>query len=225
MAAIWQTIFSDFFLWKFLYFGYSFTEIFHKGPIVRKSVLLQVMAWCLTGTKPLPEPKLTKRNSKWHHQASLRIKLSTWWSLGFNELTHLALVLQICISEVGEHWFRQWLGAEQATSHYLNQCWFIVNWALRNTLQLKLNQNSNIFIEENAFENVCKMVAILSSRGRWVKDTLTTENIYRTLATTDQNFLEMLVIYLDKLLWFPSYGPIRPQTNWANLQHRVVLGP
>ena len=22
-----------------------------------------------------------------------------------------------------QHWFRQWLGAEQATSHYLNQCW------------------------------------------------------------------------------------------------------
>ena len=22
------------------------------------------------------------------------------------------------------HWFRWWLGADQATSHYLNQCWF-----------------------------------------------------------------------------------------------------
>ena len=22
-----------------------------------------------------------------------------------------------------QHWFRQWLDAEQATSHYLNQCW------------------------------------------------------------------------------------------------------
>ena len=22
-----------------------------------------------------------------------------------------------------QHWFRWWLGAEQATSHYLNQCW------------------------------------------------------------------------------------------------------
>ena len=24
-----------------------------------------------------------------------------------------------------QHWFRQWLGADQATSHYLNQCWLI----------------------------------------------------------------------------------------------------
>ena len=36
------------------------------------------------------------------------------------------------------------------------------------TLQWKFNQNSTIFIQENAFENVvCKMAAILS-RGRWV---------------------------------------------------------
>ena len=24
---------------------------------------------------------------------------------------------------MNQHWFRQWLGAEHATSHYLNQCW------------------------------------------------------------------------------------------------------
>ena len=37
-----------------------------------------------------------------------------------------------------------------------------------NKFQWKLNQNFNIFIQENAFENiVCEMAAILS-RGRWV---------------------------------------------------------
>ena len=47
--------------------------------------------------------------------------------------------------------------------HYLNQCWNIVNWTLRNKLQWNLKQNSYIFIEENAFENVVwKMAAILS---------------------------------------------------------------
>ena len=25
-----------------------------------------------------------------------------------------------------QHWFRQWLGAGQATSHYLNQCWYVL---------------------------------------------------------------------------------------------------
>ena len=48
-------------------------------------------------------------------------------------------------------------------SHYLNQCWDIVNWTLRNELQWNFNQNSYIFIQENAFENVVwKTVAILS---------------------------------------------------------------
>ena len=48
-------------------------------------------------------------------------------------------------------------------SHYLNQCWNIVNWALGNKLQWNLNRNLYIFIQENAFENVVwKMAAILS---------------------------------------------------------------
>ena len=50
-----------------------------------------------------------------------------------------------------------------APSHYLNQCWNIVNWSLRNKLQWKFNRNSNIFIHENAIESVvCEMAAIFS---------------------------------------------------------------
>ena len=48
-------------------------------------------------------------------------------------------------------------------SHYLNQCWNIVNFNLRNKLQWNINRNSYIFIQENAFENVvCKISAIMS---------------------------------------------------------------
>ena len=49
-----------------------------------------------------------------------------------------------------------------APSHYLNQCWNIVNWTLGNKIQWNLIQNLYIFIQENAFENVWKTVAILS---------------------------------------------------------------
>ena len=50
-----------------------------------------------------------------------------------------------------------------APSHYLNQCWNIVNWTLRNKFQRNFNRYSYIFIQENAFENVVwKMVAILA---------------------------------------------------------------
>ena len=48
-------------------------------------------------------------------------------------------------------------------SHYLNQCWNIVNWTLRNKPQWNFDQHSYIFIKKNAFENlICKMAAILS---------------------------------------------------------------
>ena len=60
------------------------------------------------------------------------------------------------------HWFRLWLVAWLASSHYLNHCWNIVNWTLRNKLQWNFYQNSYIFIEENAFKNVCKMASISS---------------------------------------------------------------
>ena len=56
-----------------------------------------------------------------------------------------------------------WLVAWSAPSHYLNQCWNIVNWALRNKLQWNSNLNSNIFIHKNAIESVvCEMATILS---------------------------------------------------------------
>ena len=57
-----------------------------------------------------------------------------------------------------------------APSHYLNQCWNIVNWKLRTKVQWNFNRNSNIFIQENGFESVvCEMAAILS-QPQCVKD-------------------------------------------------------
>ena len=85
-------------------------------------------------------------------------------------LTHWGRVTHICVVEMGHHRFRKWLVACSAPSHYLNQCWNIVNWTLRNKLQWTFNRNSNIFIQEIAFENVvCKMASILS-RPQYVKN-------------------------------------------------------
>ena len=48
-------------------------------------------------------------------------------------------------------------------SHYLNQCWNIVNRTLRNKLRWKFYRSSNISIGENTFENVvCETVSISS---------------------------------------------------------------
>ena len=44
----------------------------------------------------------------------------------------------------------------------MNQWWNIVNWTLWNKLQWNFDQNSCIFIQENALENGWKMLAILT---------------------------------------------------------------
>ena len=72
------------------------------------------------------------------------------------------------------HWFRWRLVAWSAPSHYLNQCWNIVNRTLGNELQWNFNRNWNISIEENTFENVvCEMASILSRPQRVKHSTAT----------------------------------------------------
>ena len=46
--------------------------------------------------------------------------------------------------QTNQHWLRYWLVAWSAPSHYLNQCWNIVNWTLRNKVERNFNLNSNI---------------------------------------------------------------------------------
>ena len=51
-----------------------------------------------------------------------------------------------------------------APSNCLNQCRLTINGTLRHTLDWNLNQNMQLFIRENAFENVgCKIASILST--------------------------------------------------------------
>ena len=77
--------------------------------------------------------------------------------------THWGWVTHICVSNLSIIGSDNGLITWSASSSYLNQCWNIVKWTLRNKLKWNLNQNSNIFIEENAFESVvCEMSAILS---------------------------------------------------------------
>ena len=63
-------------------------------------------------------------------------------------LTHLPLVPHICVGELGQHRFRQWLVACSVPSHYLNQCYCIVDWTIMNKLQWNSNQNKIKFIQK-----------------------------------------------------------------------------
>ena len=77
-------------------------------------------------------------------------------------LTHLGQLMHNMHQLSHHHWFRYWLVTWLAPSHYLHQCWNIVNWASRNKLRWNISGNSCILIQENPFQNaIWKMVAIL----------------------------------------------------------------
>ena len=59
------------------------------------------------------------------------------------QLTYLPSVPHICVSDLVHHCFRQWLVFCLASSHYLNQCWFIANRTLRNKFQRHLIKIQN----------------------------------------------------------------------------------
>ena len=70
------------------------------------------------------------------------IMLLTHWS----QVTHMRIIKH--------HWSRHWLVAWTAPSHFMKQCWNIVNWTLINKFQWH-NRNSLIFIQEKkTLENV-----------------------------------------------------------------------
>ena len=83
-------------------------------------------------------------------------------------ITHWSRVTHMCVSSLtiigsDNGLSPVWLVACPAPSHYLNQCWIIVNWTIGNKFQWNLNRNWYIFSQENAFQNVVwKMAAILS---------------------------------------------------------------
>ena len=63
---------------------------------------------------------------------------------------------------INQHCFRQCIFAWPALSHYMHQCWDIVNLDSTKKLQWNLNQNPYTFVRQNAFENVVwKTTAIL----------------------------------------------------------------
>ena len=62
-------------------------------------------------------------------------------------------VYQVNTSPSSAAYMRHWAGSSlvQVTpSHYLNQCWLIVNWTPGSIIKWNLNRNSIIFIQENA---------------------------------------------------------------------------
>ena len=68
---------------------------------------------------------------------------------------------------------RQWIVSDNCLSpysvpgHYLNKCWVVVNWTLRNKLRWNFNHNTKRFIHEIASENIVWEMGAILSRARW----------------------------------------------------------
>ena len=100
------------------------------------SALVQIMAWRRPCDKPLSEPMMVRLPT---HICVTRPQFIEAESLIYASVNWPSLV-------------KKWLVACPAPSHYLNQCWKIVEWTLRNKLKWNRNRNWYIFIQENAFE-------------------------------------------------------------------------
>ena len=101
MATISQTTFANVFSWmKILEFRLTFHWLL--SPIGNKSALVQVMAWCLTGDKPLSEPMLP--SSRMHICSTRRRLVKAHWSPVFlcgykstaNKAQHLCTSRHMC---------------------------------------------------------------------------------------------------------------------------------
>ena len=64
------------------------------------------------------------------------------------------------------NWFRQRLVAWSVPSHYLDQCWDIIDLTLGTNFGEILTEIKYISIQENAFENVVCEMAGISSRSQ-----------------------------------------------------------
>ena len=93
-------------------------------------------------------------------EVSIIIISLSWasWDIG-SLLRVVTMFWNICVSESGQHWFRQWLVAYWTPSHYLNQSWLIVNWTLKDKL-------SEILIKIQNFSFLEIYLKILSAKWR-----------------------------------------------------------
>ena len=69
---------------------------------------------------------------------------------------------------------RQWTGSASVqaminrpysvASHYINQCWLVVNWTHRNKPRWNLNQQITVFVQENDYGNIVHKVTTIFFR-------------------------------------------------------------
>ena len=131
--------------------GASLTREFGLVWSPRLRLEIPLLAWLVTVTL------------QWRHMSAMMSQITTLDCLFNSSGDTKTRLKRLCITGLCEENCRWPVDSPwTAPSHYLNQCWNIVDRTLGNKLQWNFNRNSNIFIQENAFENVCEMASNLS---------------------------------------------------------------
>ena len=96
------------------------------------------------------------------------------------------MMTHLYISKLVQYWFKYWLVACSATSHYLNQCWLIVEWTTGNKFQWNYNENI-IFSFKNMprwkchLQNGSDFVSAQCADSFWAGDTIGWHRIVSSL--------------------------------------------
>ena len=135
----------------------------HKGPVTRKMFpfddVIMIYIVNIMPADDLPKPETDYLQVEYwqtlykqmHNVINTLVPVNIY---SRSLSTHRGRMRLKCVSKLGHHRLKKWLDDTLAPSHYLNQCWAILNWTLRNKLQWNLSRNSSILIQENKFENV-----------------------------------------------------------------------
>ena len=103
----------------------------------------------------------------------------------------------------------------------VRRCWLIFNWTLRNKLQWNVNQSFNVFIEENAFENVICITAAILSWPQCVNDE--SALVYESDITWMVRCLVSLATSVFFFVFFLNYsGKQNKKVIWAMHNHPFV---
>ena len=120
-------------------------------------------------------------------------------------------------------------------SQYVNQCWVIVNWTLRNKLYWNFDQNTKLFIHENAFENIVYEMAAILSRERWI-NCYFIPIIFQYIKLFIESWLDLMSIHITALiaqfdrlfsklnLNYLSWYPVIRHTMVTNLWYLIYWG-
>ena len=84
-------------------------------------------------------------------------------------VTHLPLALHVSVGESNQHWFKWWLVAYSSPTHYLEQCWVLVNWTIRNELPGVLIKMQYASFTKMHLKNIVWEMVVILPRDRWVK--------------------------------------------------------